>query len=241
MEDNKTEEDKIKVNCDLITIKPKQEQDTSLVQANNNIVNNVIVKNAQTTDKVKDVIDLAATSKALEKKETVEKIVEEKTKELISDAEKKKFESEADKIRQEAEKVRQEEEKQIAELNKIKNTLLGEIENLKAEDNKATEYFNANKSILRCVGIREKLSLKAMHFWMYPASFIYALFQIILFPFTLVGFAVEQLLGIVEAVCGKVAKGGWKIAIAIITGIVIIGLIVGIYWVVTHYAVTLFK
>jgi hypothetical protein len=236
------EEEKLKVDVSsLTTVKSKQEQDTSLVNVEGNIVSDVIIKNAKASDKVKDVIDLAATSKALEKKETVEKIVEEKTKELISDAEKKKIESEAEKIRQEAEKVRKEEEKQIAELNKIKNTLLGEIENLKAEDDKATAYFNANKSILRCVGIREKLSLKAMHFWMYPASFIYALFQIILFPFTLVGFAVEQLLGIVESVCGKVAKGGWKIVVAIVTGIVIVGLIVGIYYLVTHYAIQIFN
>lgn len=234
------EEEKLKVETsNLITVKPKQE--TSLTSAEGNIVSDIIVKNAKESNKVKDVIDLAATSKALEKKETVDKIVEEKTKELISDAEKKKIESETEKIRQEADKVRREEEKKIAELNKIKNTLIGEIDNLKAEDDKAKAYFDANKSILRCVGIREKLSLKAMHFWMYPASFIYALFQIILFPFTLVGFAVEQLLGIIEAVCGKVAKGGWKIVIAIVTGIVIVGLIAGIYYLVTHYAIQIFN
>lgn len=233
------EQEELKVDASLVKVEKSKE--IGIPAADDNIVTDIIVKTAQASNQVKDVIDLAATSKALEKKETVDKIVDEKTKELISDAEKKKIESETEKIRQEAEKVRKEEEKQIAELNKIKNTLLGEIDNLKAEDDKATAYFNANKSILRCVGIREKLSLKAMHFWMYPASFIYALFQVILFPFTLVGFAVEQLLGIVEAVCGKVAKGGWKIVVAILTGIVIVGLIVGIYYLVTHYAIQLFN
>ena len=203
------EQEKLKVDANLVKVENSEE--IGIPVADDDIVTNIIVKTAQASNQVKDVIDLAATSKALEKKETVDKIVEEKTKELISDAEKKKIESETEKIRQEADKVRREEEKKIAELNKIKTTLEGEIDNLKAEDDKALAYFNANKSILKCVGVREKLSLKAMHFWMYPASFVYILFQIILFPFTLVGFAVEQLIGIVEAVCGKIAKGGWKI------------------------------
>lgn len=233
------EQEKLKVDANLVKVENSEE--IGIPAVDENIVTNIIVKTAQASNQVKDVIDLAATSKALEKKETVDKIVEEKTKELISDAEKKKIESETEKIRQEAEKVRKEEEKKIAELTKIKNTLSGEIDNLKAEDDKALAYFNANKSILRCVGVREKLSLKAMHFWMYPASFVYILFQIILFPFTLVGFAVEQLIGIVEAVCGKIAKGGWKIVVAIITAVIIVGLIAGIYYLVTHYAIKLFN
>lgn len=236
------DDEKLKVETsNLITVKPKQEQETSLTSTEGNIVSDIIIKSAKESNKVKDVIDLAATSKALEKKETVDKIVEEKTKELISDAEKKKIESETERIRQEADKVKKEEEKQIAELSKIKNTLLGEIENLRAEEDKAIAYFNSNKSILRCVGIREPLSLKSMTFWMYPASIIYAIFQVLLFPFTLVGFAVEQLINIIEAVCGKIAKGGIKIVVAIITGIVITGLIVGVYWLVTNYAPTLFN
>lgn len=233
------EQEKLKVDANLVKVENSEE--IGIPAADDDIVTNIIVKTAQASNQVKDVIDLAATSKALEKKETVDKIVEEKTKELISDAEKKKIESETEKIRQEADKVRREEEKKIAELTKIKNTLSGEIDNLKAEDDKALAYFNANKSILRCVGVREKLSLKAMHFWMYPASFVYILFQIILFPFTLVGFAVEQLIGIVEAVCGKIAKGGWKIVVAIITAVIIVGLIAGIYYLVTHYAIQLFN
>ena len=233
------EQEKLKVDANLGKVENSEE--IGIPVADDDIVTNIIVKTAQASNQVKDVIDLAATSKALEKKETVDKIVEEKTKELISDAEKKKIESETEKIRQEADKVRREEEKKIAELTKIKNTLSGEIDNLKAEDDKALAYFNANKSILRCVGVREKLSLKAMHFWMYPASFVYILFQIILFPFTLVGFAVEQLIGIVEAVCGKIAKGGWKIVVAIITAVIIVGLIAGIYYLVTHYAIQLFN
>lgn len=233
------EQEKLKVDANLVKVENSEE--IGIPAVDENIVTNIIVKTAQASNQVKDVIDLAATSKALEKKETVDKIVEEKTKELISDAEKKKIESETEKIRQEAEKVRKEEEKKIAELNKIKTTLEGEIDNLKTEDDKALAYFNANKSILRCVGVREKLSLKAMHFWMYPASFVYILFQIILFPFTLVGFAVEQLIGIVEAVCGKIAKGGWKIVVAIITAVIIVGLIAGIYYLVTHYAIQLFN
>ena len=57
-------------------------------------VNDIIIKNAQNSNNVKSVIDLAATSKALENEKTVDKIVDEKTQELIRDAESKKIESE---------------------------------------------------------------------------------------------------------------------------------------------------
>lgn len=196
-----------------------------------NTVNSVIIQNAQKSNDVKNVIDLAATSKALENDKTVEKIIDEKTKELISDAEKKKIESETLKIQKEAEKVKQEQNKEIAELEKVKNKLYGEVANLQAEDDKATAFFESNKSILKCIGVREKLSLKAMQWLMFPAGIIFALFQIVLLPFSLVGFAIECLINIVSAVCGKVAKGGVKIVLSILVTIVILALIFGVYYV----------
>lgn len=205
-----------------------------------NTVNDLIIKSAKEQDNVKGVIDLAATSKALQNDKTVEKIVDEKTKELITDAEKKKIEAETNKIRQEAEKVKQEKEKEIAELEKTKNRLEGEVANLKAEDDKASAFFEANKSILKCVGVREKLSLKAMQGLMFPASIVFTIFQIILLPFSLLGFAIESLMNIVGAVCGKIAKNGWKVAISIIVTIVIVAMVAGIYYLVVHYGGVIF-
>lgn len=203
-------------------------------------VNDLIFKSAKSTDKVKDVIDLAATSKALEDDKTVGKIVDEKTKELITDAERKKVEAETEKIRQEAEKVRQQKEKEIAELEKVKRVLEGEVANLRAEDDKAVAFFEANKSVLKCIGVREKLSLKAMMWLMVPAAIVFTIFQIILLPFSLIGFAIESLTTIITAVCGKIAKGGWKIALSILVTVLIVGMLAGIYYLVIHYSGVIF-
>lgn len=200
----------------------------------NDTVNDIIIRNAKDSKDVKGVIDLAATSKALQNEKTVDKIVDEKTKELITDAEKKKIEAETEKIRQEAEKVKQEKEKEIAELEKIKNRLEGEVANLKAEDDKASAFFESNKSILKCIGVREKLSLKAMQWLMVPAGIVFTIFQIILLPFSLVGFAIESLMTIVGAVCGKIAKNGWKIAMSIIVSAIIVAMLFGIYYLVAN-------
>lgn len=236
----------IKINSSNVTIQNKQnttgpiavkEDDKNV----NNAVNDIIIQNARQSTDVKNVIDLAATSKALQNEKTVDKIVKEKTDELITDAEKKKIEAETEKIRQEAEKVKQEKEKEIAALEKIKSKLEGEVANLKAEDDKANAFFEANKSILKCVGVREKLSLKAMQWLMVPAGIVFTIFQILLLPFSLIGFAIESLMTIVTAVCGKIAKGGWKIAMSILVTVVIVAMLAGIYYLVVHYSGVIFN
>ena len=221
-----------KLNSIKITTKDKEISPTRDV---NDTVNEIIIKNAQESNNVKNVIDLAATSKALQDDKIVGKIVDEKQKELITDAEKKKIEAETEKIKQEAEKIKQEKEKEIAELEKVKNRLEGEVANLRAEDDKAQAFFDSNKSILKCIGIREKLSLKTMELLMFPAGVVFTIFQIILLPFSLIGFAIESLMTIVEIVCGKIAKGGWKIVLSILVAIIIIALLVGCYYVATNY------
>lgn len=209
-------------------------QDESLVPKNNDnsLVEDAILKKAQNSTGVKDVIDLAATYSALQKQETVDKLVDEKTKELTSDAEAKKIKAETDRVREEVEKVKQEKEKQIAELDKSINAKLKELEELTAEANKAEQFFKNNKVILKCVGVTSPLSLKAMQGLMIPAGILFAIFQILLLPFHLVGFVVESLITIVDSICGKIAVGGWKIAVTIITAAVIVGLVFGIYYLV---------
>lgn len=203
----------------------------------NDTVNSIIIKNAKESNNVKDVIDLAATSKALQDDKIVGKIVDEKQKELLTDAEKKKIEAETDKIRKEAEKVKQETEKEIAELEKTKNRLEGEIANLNAESDKAQAFFDSNKSILKCIGIREKLSLNTMQVLIIPSGIVFTIFQIILLPFSLIGYAIESLMNIVDIVCGKIAKGGLKIALSILVAILIVVLLIGCYYIFTNYVI----
>ena len=194
------------------------------------LVEKAILDTAQKSTGVKDVIDLAATYSALQKQETVDKLVTEKTKELTSDAEAKKIKAETDRVREEVEKVKQEKEKQLAELEKSINAKQKELEELTAASNKAQQFYENNKVVLKCVGVTSPLSLKAMQWLMIPAGVLFALFQIILLPFHLVGFIVEALITIVESICGKIAGGGWKIVATIVTAGVIIGLVFGIYY-----------
>ena len=212
----------------------KEQNATNAVSTNfvntADIVSQTIKDNAQKTSDVKEVINLAATQKAIEQEGTVEKLVDEKTEELLNDAAAKKIASETKKINEEVDKVRAEAEKEIAELNKSIANKKAEYEELVAQDRKADAYFTAHKSILRCVGVREKLSVKAMKGWLYPASVIYALFQIVLLPLTIIGFAIEQIINIVGVIGEKVTKQGWKIAVSILMVIIIIGLVFGAYF-----------
>lgn len=228
VETGKVDTGKVELNTDMkIEISSKQQPVSS---SEDNLVRTTIFNAAAEAKDYKQVIDLATTGKALQNKETVDKMVEEKTEELQRDAEARRIKAETDKIKEEVAKSKQEMEKELAELEKQKKSLEAEVETLKAEDDKALAYFNSNKSILRCIGVREKLSLRAMRSWMPLASFIHLIFQIILLPFTLIGFAAEQIIGIVEAICGKVAKGGWRILIAIVISAAAIGLVAGIYY-----------
>ena len=231
-------QEEIKVDSSLVKVEP---EDKKLVQSNNTafknedeMVNSMIYKSANSAADVKDVINLAATKKALEDENTVKKIVSEKTEELQHDAEAKKVEAETSKIRRETEKVKQEMERELAALEKQKKELEAEVSKLRELDNKAQAYFDANKSILKCIGVREKLSLKAMQWLMIPASIVFTIFQILLLPFSLVGFGIESIMNIVDAVCGKIAKGGLKIALSVISLAVVLGLVGGIYYLVIY-------
>lgn len=199
-----------------------------------NFIEESIVEAARKITDIKQAIDLASTAKALEKQTTVIKLVDEKTDELIKDAEAKKIKAETDKIKEEVGKVRAQAEKELEELSKAKKRLEAEVEELKAQDDKAKAFFESNKSVLKTIGIREKLSLSAMQVLMIPAASVFILFQIILLPFSLIGFAIEQIMNIVDAVCGKVAKGGLKIILSILVVITVLGLVFGIYWLITN-------
>jgi cell fate (sporulation/competence/biofilm development) regulator YlbF (YheA/YmcA/DUF963 family) len=202
----------------------------------NNAVNSIIEQKSKESNDVKTAIDLSATKAALEKQGTVDRLVDEKTKELTADAEAKKIAAETARIREEVAKVKQQGEKEIAELTASKNKIEQEIEELKKQTDKANAYFDANSEILRVVGIKKPLTLKAMQTWMIPASIIYALFQILLLPFTLLGFCIEAFIDIVGKITGKFNESGWKIALTIGSIIVIGTLLFGAYWLIVNVA-----
>lgn len=215
--------------------KQKKEQKTELqlekpIITKETMVDHAIMNKAKQSENVKDILDLATTLDAIKKDETVDKLTAEKTEELINDAVAKKLKAEADKIKEEVAKIKQETEKEVTELEKSKRKLQAEIEELKSKTDKAAAFFEANKQILKCVGIREAVSLKAMQWLMVPAGIIYTIFQILLLPLTLLGFCIERIAELVGSVCGKIASNGWKIALSIIVIGAIIGLVTGLYY-----------
>lgn len=196
-------------------------------ETNDNIVGAIISQKAKETTSVKDTIDLLATDTALKQNGTVDKIVAEKTEELKNDAEAKRIQAEKEKIKQEVDKVKQEGERQIAELEKEKNRLTAEVEQMAKETDKANAYFNANKDILKCVGIHTPKTLRVMQGWMYPATIIFAILQVIKLPITICGALFEGIIDIVGGVCGAVKGNALKIVVSVIVILLIAGAILG--------------
>lgn len=207
------------------------------IDTNKSITDAVIDAQRGSAMSIKEAIDLEATKTALKDESNVGAIVDTKGKELLNDAQAKLVQAETERIKRETDKIRQEREKELADLQKSIDNLRKQAEQISAENSKANQFFESHKSILKCVGIREKLGLRAMQFWLYPASILYALFQLILLPITLCGFTAEQLIAILNTVCERIQSGAIKTIIAVMT-VVLIGAIVGVfYYLIGHYVI----
>jgi hypothetical protein len=175
----------------------------------------------QTTD-VKTAIDILATKTALEQEETLEKVVVEKEEELRNDAEAKRIQAEKERIEKETEKIKQEKEKELAELDKEISKKKAEVEQLKVDGDKAQAFFESNKDILKYIGVREKKSMKTMQGLMYPASIVFVIVQILIFPLTLCGLLLETIVNIVGGVCGTIKNNAIKIILSILVILLIV-------------------
>ncbi len=184
-------------------------------------VNDLLDSKVKQTDNVKTAIDLLATKTALEQEGTVEKLVEEKTAELKNDAEAKRVKAETDKINEEIEKVKKEKQKEIEEYDKIITIKQKEVERLHADSDKAQAFFDSNKEILSYIGIRNKKTLKVMQCLMVPATILFVIVQILLFPVTLVGKTAETLIEIIGGICGSIKSNAIKIIVSIFTVLLI--------------------
>ena len=194
-----------------------------------NGINDLIESKINQTQDEKVAINLLSTRNALQEQETVDKLVDEKTNELIKNAEARRIEAETEKINKEVEKVRAEKEKEIAEFDKIINAKRKEVEELQADSDKAQSFFEANKEILKYIGVRNKKSLGVMKTLMYPATIIFIVVQILLFPLTFVGVTLESIVNIVGGICGSIKHNALKITIAIAIVILILGVITGCF------------
>lgn len=206
------------------------------ISKHNDVYSLIENKTKETTDE-KVAINLLATKTALEQEGTIEKIVSEKTEELKNDAEAKRVEAETKRINEEVKRIKQEKEKEIAEYDKIivakqkeVEQLNAEKDKLEAENNKAQAYFNSNKEILKYIGIREKKSIGTMKSLMYPATIIFTIVQILLFPLTLGGILIETITNIIGSVCGAIKNNALRIVITIIVLIFVIGILGAVYF-----------
>lgn len=200
-------------------------------------VNNLLDNKVKQTEDVKSAIDLIATKTALEQEGTVEKLVEEKTEELKNDAEAKRVKAETDRVNEEIEKVKAEKQKEIEEYDKIITLKQKEVEKLNADSNKAQAFFDSNKEILSYIGVRNKKSLRVMQWLMVPATIIFVIVNILLFPVTFVGKTLETLVEIVGGICNAIKNNALKIIVTIAV-VLLIGVVVFFAY---YYGIKLIK
>ena len=193
-------------------------------------VDDLLKNKINKTENVKEMIDLEATKTALKLDDTAEKIVLEKKEELINEAEAKRLVAEQERILQEKNKEIVEKERQCAEYDKLIQLKEKEVEALNKDIDKANAYFSQNKEILKYVGIKNKKSLSVMKFWIYPASFIFAIVQILMLPLTICGVLLENILSIVGSVCGEIKNNALKIILSIVVVAIVIAVVVLAYF-----------
>ena len=182
----------------------------------------MIDEKAKQSNNVKDVVDLLATRSALTNEETVEKIVDEKGEELRLDAESKRIKAETERINEEVKKVIAEKEKEIAEYDKQISAKKKEVEELKTLADKEDAFFERNKEVLKYLNVRSKKTLGVMHALMFPATIVFVVVQILLFPLTLCGLILECIVSILGGICGAITNNALKIIIGLIVLAVIV-------------------
>lgn len=206
-----------------------EEQTLALVETKGGVFD-LIDEQSKNTDDVKTAIDLLTTKTALAEKDNIEKIVKEKSEELRNDAEAKRIEAETAKINEEVQRVKAQSERELAELEKQIQAKQKEVEELKAESDKEDAYFARNKEILKYVNVRSKKTLKVMTALMFPATAVFFLVQILLFPITLGGLILENIVNIVGSVCGAIKNNVWKIILSVLVVAIIVGLLFLTYY-----------
>lgn len=199
-----------------------EEVENKIEQVPTNI-NKILDSKVESTSDVKTAIDILATQTALKQKETLEKVVVEKEEELRNDAEAKRIQAETEKISKEVEKVKQQKEKQLAELDKVISAKHKEVEELRAESDKAQAFFESNKDILKYIGVVEKKSIRTMQALMFPATLIFIIVQILLFPLTLIGLILETIVNILGGICGAIKNNAIKIVLSILVVAIVVG------------------
>lgn len=105
-----------------------------------------------------------------------------------------------------------------------------EVEQLKAESDKAQAFFESNREILSYIGITTKKTLGVMYALMIPAIIVFILVQTIALPLTVSGKLLEIIIGIVAGVCKEITNNALKIIIAILVIALLAGGTFAVYY-----------
>ena len=199
-------------------------------QKRDGTITSLLETKVKQTEDVKTAIDLLATREALADEQMVDRLVDEKAEELRNDAEAKRVKAEADRINEEVSKIKRQKEKELEEYDRQITARKKEVEQLRADADKAQAFFEANGEILKYIGVRAKKSLKTMQVLMVPATIIFAIVQVLMFPLTLCGVVLEALVNIVGGICNAIKNQALKIIASIGIILLIGGAVFGIYY-----------
>lgn len=206
------------------------ETNRNLAKVSAENITGLLDEKVKKTDDIKTAIDILATKTALEDNATIGKVVAEKSEELRNDAESKRINAETLRIKEEVEKVRQQKQKEIEEFDKQITAKRKEVEQLKAETDKAQAFFENNAEILKYIGVRSKKTLNVMKVLIVPATIIFAIIQVLLFPLTLTGVVLESIVNIVGGICGAIKNNALKIVLSISVIILVLGVTFTLYY-----------
>jgi len=183
-----------------------------------NLLNN-IVTNMNITEKnnFENVIDNLSSLAVLSNKEEAEKIAHKKAEEIGHKTDAKVISAEAEKAEAE------------------RKLIQAEAEKLEGSTNKARAFYNANKSVLRIIGIREELGFKTMNILYIIALPLYLLAAVLIsFPISIAKFFVELVIDIIGDISKKISSNFLKVAAGIISIGISGGIIFGLYLLVAN-------
>ena len=174
-----------------------------------NIVNNI---NIAEKNNFENVIDNISSIAVLSNKEEAEKIAFKKAEEIGHKTDAKVISAVADKTEAE------------------RKLIQAEAGKLEENANKARAFFNANKSVLRIIGIREELGFKTMNILYCLALPLYLLAAVLIsFPISIAKFFVELVIDILGDVSKKISSNFLKVAAGILSLGISGGIIFGLY------------
>lgn len=178
-------------------------------------------------------LDSALTIMALKQEETVNNLVGKKGDEMNLNADAKIIEAELRKQRAEAQRAIDQLNNDISFRKNENERLKVESEKLNAEINRAESFYEANKEILKIIGVKKAHGYRTMCVLIVIAMIFYIPISAILFiPFSIVEYIIMFFIDIIGEISKRVATNGLKVLFGILSTALTGGMLFGIYWII---------